>query len=80
MTMVVAWPDSNSSERPAWQRLVRRLVISIRLAPRRLARRRFVNRVMAETRDPAVLAELGIRPGRPSHTERWVSAMLWHQH
>ena len=80
MTMVLAWPDRSSSERPASRRLLRRLMISLRLAPRRLARRRFVNRVMAETRDPAVLAELGIRPERPSHVERWVATMLWHQH
>jgi hypothetical protein len=45
-----------------------------------MARRRLVNRVMAETRDPAILAELDIRPATRSHTERWVAAMLWHQH
>jgi hypothetical protein len=35
---------------------------------------------MAETHDPEVLADMGIHAQSRSHVERWVAAMLWHQH
>jgi hypothetical protein len=80
MTMVVAWPDRSSRERSAWQRLQRRIAVSLRLWQRRRTRRRFVNAVLATTSDPAALADLGIGPAGPSHIQRWIAAMLRHQH
>lgn len=59
---------------------LRRLSVLLRLWQRRLARRRFERRVLAETQDPALLLDIGIRVQRPSHVERWILAMLWHQH
>ena len=79
MTMVVAWPDCNAPRRSAWDRLLRRLAASPRLWVRPHARRRFVNRVLAETPDPRILADLGIDPVRTRHVERWMMAMLYHQ-
>lgn len=80
MTMVVAWPGRNARRHAAWDRLLRRLSVSSRLWARRRARRRFVTRVLAETDDPRILADLGIDPVRPHHVERWMMAMLDHQH
>lgn len=80
MTMVVTCPVHNTGWHAAWQRLLRRLAVSSRLWARRHARRRFVNRVLAETRDPRILADLGIDPVRPDPVERWVMAMFYHQH
>lgn len=79
MTIVVAWPDHNARLRAVWEQLLRRLVVSSRLWARRRARRRFVSRVLVETHDPRILADLGIDPIRPHHVERWVMAMLYHQ-
>ena len=80
MTMVVAWPDRRARRHSAWDRLLRRLSISSRLWARRQARHRFVSRVLAETDDPSILADLGIGAVRPRHVERWMMAMLYHQH
>lgn len=80
MTMVVTWPDRNARRHTAWDRLLRRLAVSLRLWARRRARRRLVNLVLAETDDPRILADLGIGPVRSRHVERWIMAMLWHQH
>jgi hypothetical protein len=73
MTMVVNWPDRDVRRHAA---LLRRLVVSSRL----WARRRFVKRVLAETHDPRIFADLGIGRVRPRHVERWIMAMLCHQH
>jgi hypothetical protein len=80
MTMVVTWPDGNAQKHPGWDRLIRRLSVSSRLWARRHARRRFASRILAETRDPRILADLGMGPVRPRHVERWIMAMLYHQH
>jgi hypothetical protein len=80
MAIVMAWPDRATRRRAAWGLLVRRVAVSSRLWARRRARRRFVNRVLAETNDPRILADLGIHPDRTPHVERWMTAMLWHQH
>lgn len=80
MTMVVNWPDRNARWHAAWERLLRRIAVSARLRARRHARRRFVNRVLAETHDPRILADLGIGPARPRPVERWLLAVLCHQH
>lgn len=80
MTIVVTWPDRHAPRHAAWDRLLRRLAVSSRLWARRHARRRFVNRVLAETHDPRILADLGIGPVRPHYVERWMMAMLYHQH
>lgn len=79
MTMVVTWPNRNVRRHAAWEWLLRRLAVSSRLWARRHARRRFVNRVLAETHDPRILADLGIGPVRPRHVERWLMAMICHQ-
>jgi len=80
MTMVVTWPARNARRHTAWDRLLRRLAVSLRLWARQRARRRFVNRVLAETQDSRILAELGIELVRSRHVERWIMATLWHQH
>jgi hypothetical protein len=80
MAIVMAWPDRANRRKAAWGLLVRRVAVSSRLWARRRARRRFVNRVLAETNDPRILADLGIRPVPTPHVERWITAMLWHQH
>ena len=80
MTMVVTWPDRKARRSSVWDRLLRRLAVLSRLWARRAARRRFVNRVLAETHDPRILVDLGIGPVRPRHVERWMMAMLYHQH
>ena len=80
MTMVVTWPDRNARRHAAWDRLLRRLAVLLRLWGRRRARRRFVTRVLAEPRDPRILADLGIGPVRSRHVESWIAATLWHQH
>lgn len=80
MTTIVNWQDRDVSVQPVWHTWQRRLTVSLRLWQRRMARRRFVNRVLAETRDPALLEDVGIRPQGQGHTERWIAAMLWHQH
>jgi hypothetical protein len=80
MAIVMAWPDRATRRRTAWGLLVRRVAVSLRLWARRRARRRFVNKVLAETNDPRILADLGIRPVPTPHVERWMTAMLWHQH
>lgn len=80
MAIVMAWPDRATRRRAAWGLLVRRVAVSSRLWERRRARRRFVNKVLAETSDPRILADLGIRPVPTPHVERWMTAMLWHQH
>jgi hypothetical protein len=80
MTMVVAWPGRNAGRHAAWDRWLRRFSISSRLWVRRRARRRFVTRILSATRDPRILADLGIDPVRQRHVERWVMAMLDHQH
>ena len=59
---------------------LRRLSVLLRFWQRRPARRRFERRVLAETQDPELLLDIGIRAQRPSHVERWITAMLWHQH
>ena len=79
MTIVVAWPRRNAHKHAVWDQLLRRLAVSSRLWARRRARRRLVNRVLAETHDPRILADLGIDPIRPHHVERWAMAMLYHQ-
>lgn len=78
MTLLAGWDGAGG--RPAWGRRLRRLAVGLRLWQRGLARRRLVNRVLAETPDPEVLADMGIAPRRAGHTERWIAAMLWHQH
>lgn len=78
MTLLVGWDGAGKGT--AWGRQARRLATSLRLWQRGLARRRLVSRVMAETHDPEVMADMGIRAARPSHAERWIAAMLWHQH
>lgn len=80
MTMVVTLPDRNAREHAAWERLLRRLHAKSRLWARRRARRRFFRAVLAENHDPRILLDLGIGPVRLTHVERWVMAMLWHQH
>ena len=79
MTMVVTWADRNARKHAVWDQLLRRLAVSSRLWARRRARRRLVGRVLAETHDPRLLADLGIGPIRPHHVERWAMAMLYHQ-
>ena len=77
MTMVVTWPDRDARRQAAWDRLLRRLAVSSRLR----ARRRFVNRgALAETHDSRIFADPGIGRTRPRHLERWIMAMLCHQH
>jgi hypothetical protein len=48
-----------------------RTVFSILVWPR--------SRVLAETRDPRILAELGIGTVRSPHVERWMMTVLFHQ-
>jgi hypothetical protein len=79
MTLTLEWPHSTSKHALS-PRQLRRPILILRLWRRRLAHRRFIRRVLAETHDPRVLADLRIRPGRPSDLERWIMAMLWHQH
>ena len=79
MTLAVGWPDRTHKQQPRWRRWGRRSALALRLWQRGLARRRFVSRVMAETRDRDMLSDMGIRPERPSQVERWIMAMLWHQ-
>ena len=79
MTMVLTWPDRRTRNRPTRGRLLRRLAVLLRLVARRQARRRVINRVLAETHDPEALADIGIRVPPPSPVERWVGAMLWHR-
>ena len=80
MTLAVAWPDRTHEQQPWWRRWGRRSALALRLWQRGLARRRFVNRARAETSDPEVLADMGIRQPRTSPVDRWIAAMLWHQH
>jgi hypothetical protein len=80
MTTVVIWPDRDAPRHAAWGGLLRRLDVSVRLWGRRRARRRFVNQVLAETRDPRILGDLGISTVPQPDVERWVTAILWHQH
>lgn len=78
MTLVVTWPDRTQKGRRR-RNALRRLALALRVWERRLARRRFVYRVAAKTRDRDVLADMGPAAGRPSHVERWIAAMLWHR-
>lgn len=80
MTIVMTWPDHHARRHAARDRTLRRLAVLSALWARRYARRRFVNRVLAETQDPRTLVDLGIGPARPRHVERWLMAMLYHQH
>lgn len=80
MAMAVTWADSKAERHPEWVRLVRRLSVSLRLWARRRARRRFVRSVLAETAEPRMLADVGIRLVQPGHVERWAKAMVYHQH
>lgn len=80
MTMVVNLQDLDVPVQPVWHAWQRRLTVSLRLWQRRLARRRFQYRVLAETRNPALLEDAGIRLRGEGDTERWIKAMLWHQH
>ena len=77
---LVAGSKVGYSGRPESRRALWRLTMALRLWQRRLAHRRFVSRVLAETQDPELLADIGIPTPRPSQVERWVMAMLWHQH
>jgi hypothetical protein len=79
MTLVMTRPDRIALGRPAQQKLLRRLRAAPRLWARRLARRRLLKSILAETDDPGILADLGINLPRPSHVERWIMAMLYHQ-
>lgn len=79
MTMAAAWADRNASDYSAWKRSARRLMVSLRLVRRRMAHRRLVNQILAQSDDPAVLVELGIRQRPSAHTERWIAAMVRHQ-
>ena len=80
MTLVLGSTDRYTHRHPQPHRALRRLSVLLRLWQRRLARRRFERRVLAETQDPALLIDIGIRIERPNHVERWIMAMLWHQH
>lgn len=77
---LVAGSKVGYAGRPESRRALWRPTMALRLWQRRLAHRRFVRRVLAETQDPALLADMGIPSPRPSQVERWVMAMLWHQH
>lgn len=77
---VVIWRDRKAPRNGAWDGFVRHLYVAIRLWGRRRAQRRFVNQLLAETRDPRILGDLGIVPVRQPHVERWITAILWHQH
>lgn len=79
-SMVLEWPGRRTRRRSAGNRLWCRLAALPRLWARQRARRRFVNQVLAETHDPRLLADIGLDPVQTPHVERWVMAMLYHQH
>ncbi len=80
MTLAIGATDRYTQWRSPRQTALRRLSVLLRLWQRRLARRRFERRVLAETQDPELLRDIGIRTQGPNHVERWIMAMLWHQH
>ena len=80
MTLVIGSADRYADRHVQRHPALRRLAVLLRLWQRRLAWRRFERRVLAETQNPELLIDVGIRVGRPSHVERWIMAMLWHQH
>ena len=80
MTLVIGSTGRYTHQHPQRHPALRRLSVLLRLWQRRLVRRRFERRVLAETQNPELLRDIGIRAQRPSHVERWIMAMLWHQH
>ena len=80
MTLVLGSTNRYTHRPPQRHPALRRLSVLLRLWQHRLARRRFERRVLAETQDPELLADIGIRAQRPNHVELWIMAMLWHQH
>jgi hypothetical protein len=80
MALVAGWTDRVAHGRPWWRRRLLRLAGLFHSWQRRLARRRFVGSVLTQTADPAILADIGIEPADKRHVERWIMAMLWHQH
>jgi hypothetical protein len=80
MALVSGWTDGVVHGRPWWRRSLFRLAGLFHRRQLRLAQRRLVCSVMAETTDPAALADIGIDATERRDVERWIMAMLWHQH
>lgn len=79
MTLVAGWTGRNPRRHPLWLQGLWRFALSLRPGQRAMTRHRSIRRGLAGTQDSEVFAEVGIRAGRPSHLERWLMAMLWHQ-
>lgn len=61
---------------PVERRRARRLYLLLRYLRRRRARRRLIRQVLNETRDPRVLADVGVAPPGRSVLERWPTALM----
>lgn len=75
----VAFDSPFRTAPPARRRLFRLLVARLRLLRRAQARRRLLALVLAETRDPRLLEDIGFRPPGPSMLELWAQATLRHR-
>lgn len=60
-------------------RIPKRWRVFLRLVRREQLRRRALDQLLAETRDPRILADIGFALPRRTIIERWAATMLHHR-